>query len=61
MKISEKILEEAKQIVLQHKNSLPVRIPSSPSFYVAKHEDDKVRAFGTVETGGVFYKIGTMK
>jgi hypothetical protein len=61
MKISQKILEMAKQIVQQHKDGLPQQIPGFPSFWVAKHEDDKVRAFGTVEAGGVFYKIGTMK
>lgn len=60
MELTNEIKEQAK-ILIQQGAALPAQIKVAPHFYVAQHEDSSIRAFGSVEVDGAFFKIGTMK
>ncbi len=60
MEISKHILDEAKDMLVQS-IALPAEIRSAPGFFLAAHEDSSIHAFGAVDQGGIFYKIGPKK
>jgi len=60
MEISKHIIKEAKAMLFNNV-ALPAEIKGAPGFFLAAHEDSSIRAFGSVEHSGTFYKIGAPK
>jgi len=61
LEISEHILAEAKELVQNNPDSLPMQITSAPLFYVAKQDDGSIQAFDILRVNHVTYKIGAKK
>ncbi len=59
MEISQYIVDEAKEVLLEHL-MLPMQLQSAPEFYLALASDKTVKAFyGFKGDDGEEYKIGT--